>query len=59
MLDENHFDILMNAIRKNFSFQNDIEITIEANPESIDRAKAKFLKAQGIQSCQSWGAIDE
>ena len=40
--------ILMDAIRKNFSFQNDIEITIEANPESINPAKAKFLKAQGF-----------
>ena len=48
MLDEEHLDVLMNAIRKNFSFQNDIEITIEANPESINRAKAKFLKAQGF-----------
>ncbi len=48
MLDENHFDILMNAIRKNFSFQKDIEITIEANPESINLAKAKFLKTLGI-----------
>jgi oxygen-independent coproporphyrinogen-3 oxidase len=48
MLDEDHLDVLMNAIRKNFSFQNDIEITIEANPESINRAKAKFLKAQGF-----------
>jgi coproporphyrinogen III oxidase-like Fe-S oxidoreductase len=48
MLDENHFEILMNAIRKNFSFQNDIEITIEANPESINPSKAKFLKHLGI-----------
>ncbi len=48
MLDEDHLDVLMNAIRKNFSFQNDIEITIEANPESINRAKAKFLMAQGF-----------
>lgn len=48
MLDENHFDVLMRAIRKNFSFQNDIEITIEANPESIDLTKAKFLKSIGF-----------
>jgi oxygen-independent coproporphyrinogen-3 oxidase len=48
MLDENHFDILMSAINENFSFQNDIEITIEANPESIDRSKARFLKSQGF-----------
>src|SRR5450755_2187275 len=37
MLDENHLDDLMNAIRKNFVFENDIEITIEANPESINQ----------------------
>jgi oxygen-independent coproporphyrinogen-3 oxidase len=48
MLDEDHLDVLMSAMRKNFSFQNDIEITMEANPESIDRAKARFLKAQGF-----------
>ena len=48
MLDEKNLDVLMNAIRKNFLFQNDIEITIEANPESINRAKAGFLKAQGF-----------
>ena len=48
MLDENHLDILMSAIRKKFSFQNDIEITIEANPESINHAKAKFLKSKGF-----------
>lgn len=48
MLDEGHLDVLMDAIRKNFLFQNDIEITIEANPESINRAKAEFLRYQGF-----------
>jgi len=48
MLDERHLDVLMTAIRKNFLFQNDIEITIEANPETINRAKARFIKAQGF-----------
>ena len=48
MLDENHIDVLMNALREKFSFQNNIEITIEANPESINLSKAKFLKAQGF-----------
>src|SRR5580698_3327762 len=48
MLDEDHFGVLMGAIKNNFSFQDDIEITIEANPESIDAPKAKFLKAQGF-----------
>ena len=48
MLDEGHLDVLMDAIRENFLFQNDIEITIEVNPENINRAKTKFLKAQGF-----------
>jgi oxygen-independent coproporphyrinogen III oxidase len=48
MLDEDHLDVLMDAIRKNFSFPDDIETTIEANPEGINPAKAKFLKAQGF-----------
>ena len=48
MLDEDHLDRLMNALREKFSFQNEIEITIEANPESINRAKARFLKERGF-----------
>ena len=48
MMDEKHFKVLMSAIRDNFSFQRNIEITIEANPESIDRAKADFLKVKGF-----------
>lgn len=47
-LDEEHLEVLMKAVRKNFLFSNDIEITIEANPESINRAKAKFLETQGF-----------
>jgi oxygen-independent coproporphyrinogen-3 oxidase len=38
----------MKALRENFLFKDDIEITIEANPESMDRSKAVFLKAQGF-----------
>jgi oxygen-independent coproporphyrinogen-3 oxidase len=48
MLDEDHLDRLMNALRRKFSFQNEIEITIEANPEGVNRRKADFLKAQGF-----------
>ena len=48
MLDEDHLNILMKGITNNFSFENNIEISIEVNPESIDRAKAKFLKARGF-----------
>jgi len=48
MLDKKDFEILMSAIKNNFSFNSDIEITIEANPESINREKIKFLKSQGF-----------
>jgi oxygen-independent coproporphyrinogen-3 oxidase len=48
MLQEDQLDVLMGAVKKNFSFQKDVEITIEANPESIDEAKARSLNAQGF-----------
>jgi len=48
MLDEDHLENLMDAIRKRFSLQKDIEITIEANPESINPSKSKFLKTLGF-----------
>jgi oxygen-independent coproporphyrinogen-3 oxidase len=48
LLDEGQLECLMDAIRKKFLFHQDIEITIEANPESISRSKAQFLKAQGF-----------
>jgi len=48
MLEEDHFDFLMSAIRKNFSLKSTAEIAIEANPESVDDRKAKALKALGF-----------
>jgi len=48
MLNEDHLEGLMSAIIKKYPLLQGIEITIEANPESIDRAKAKFLKALGF-----------
>lgn len=48
MLEENHLALLMQAIQKNFCLAEDIEITIEVNPESVNSAKAAFLKAQGF-----------
>ncbi len=48
MLEENHTDNLMNALRNNFLLSHDIEITIEANPENIDFTKAKYLKSKGF-----------
>ncbi len=48
MLEEGQLNRLMEAIGKNFILEDDAEITIEVNPESIDRSKARFLKDQGI-----------
>lgn len=48
MLDENHLGILMEEIRKNFLLEADAEITIEANPESIDVPKARFINSIGF-----------
>lgn len=48
MLDEHQFDVLMRAVKEKFSFPGGIEITLEANPESINRPKAEFLKTLGI-----------
>jgi len=47
-LDEKHFDELMSEIRKNFTLNKNVEITFEANPESINFQKAKFLKSLGF-----------
>src|ERR1700722_1609248 len=46
-LDNDHFDQLMNAVNENFSFE-DVEISIEANPEGITLAKAEYLKSKGF-----------
>ena len=48
MLDEIHLETLMDAVKKNFLLECDIEMTIEANPEGIDRQKAEFLKRIGF-----------
>ncbi len=48
LLEENHFEILMEAVRKNFVIDADAEISIEANPESIDAAKAAIFKKFGF-----------
>ena len=48
MLEEKSFSLLMNAIKNNFTLQNDIEITLEANPESVTIEKAKYLRTLGF-----------
>lgn len=47
-LDERQMGLLVNTIRGHFDVSQVSEWTIEANPESLDAAKAKFLKAQGF-----------
>ena len=48
MLEEKNFGVMMREIKNKFSFQKNIEIAIEANPESVDAKKAQFLKSQGF-----------
>lgn len=42
------FDRLFNAIFKKFNLKKDIEITVEANPETFDLEKIKAYRALGI-----------
>jgi len=48
MLDEQHLEILMKAIKDNFIWSENMEITLEANPESINLAKAKLIRKIGF-----------
>lgn len=47
-LDERQLGNLTDVIRKNFDVESSAEWTIEANPESLDLSKAKFLKGLGF-----------
>ena len=42
------FEALMNQITRRFSLAPDIEISLEANPDAIDRDKMRFFKAAGV-----------
>ncbi len=41
-------DEIINTIQKNWKIKNDIEITLEANPTSIEREKFQGFRAAGI-----------
>lgn len=42
------FGLLMSAIRDNFQFADDVEFTVEANPNTVTSEKLLFLRAQGV-----------
>ena len=47
-LNEKEFERLTGIVCKNFICAPDAEWTVEANPESLDLSKAKFLKSIGV-----------
>lgn len=48
VLSKEHLRRLFDAINKSFILKDDTEITIEANPGTIDRQKLKLLRSLGI-----------
>ena len=48
LMPEKFFLDLMNFIQANFNFENNIEITLEANPSTIENTKIKFFYENGI-----------
>jgi oxygen-independent coproporphyrinogen-3 oxidase len=48
LLEENELGALFDFLFKVFSFSNDIEITIEANPGTISKEKFKFYRSIGV-----------
>lgn len=48
ILDLNDFEKILNSIFKNYKIGTDPEITLEANPDDLSKAKLKNLKKQSI-----------
>ena len=48
ILDLNDFEKILNSIFKNYKIETDPEITLEANPDDLSKAKLKNLKKQSI-----------
>ncbi len=48
VLSERHLRQLLGAIHQNFALATDCEITSEANPGTVDRAKFTLLRALGV-----------
>lgn len=48
MLERDELNLLLTALHNNFSVAPDSEITLEANPDDLDKQKLTQLKEQGI-----------
>lgn len=48
LMHSEHIEKILNFIYKTFKISDNLEITLEANPKTIDKNKAKFLKSIGI-----------
>lgn len=48
LLSSTHFDDILNTLQRTFSITDDAEITVEANPGTVERQKLKELKSLGI-----------
>ncbi|MFL2640806.1 MAG: radical SAM family heme chaperone HemW [Dehalococcoidia bacterium] len=48
LLNGNQLESIMNTISANFSFSKDLEITLEANPESIETQKISDYRSAGV-----------
>src|ERR1700690_2289172 len=47
-LSENAFDMIFKGLREHYAFSADAEITVEANPGSVDTSKFKVLADLGV-----------
>ena len=47
-LPDGHLGRLLEAVRTGFALRNDAEITVEANPDDLDRFKCDALLSQGV-----------
>lgn len=58
LLSGNQFTLLMNIIKENFNLPSKVEITLEANPATLDENKLIAYKAAGLNrisiGCQSF-----
>ena len=48
LLEENELKLILNAIRNHFELTNNVEITLEANPDDLSEDKLKYFKKLGV-----------
>ncbi|BAV94496.1 radical SAM family heme chaperone HemW [Ichthyobacterium seriolicida] len=62
LLDPKHIGKIINHIKKYFSFREDIEITLEANPDDLKKSKLREFQSMGINrmsiGIQSFSDLD-